>query len=398
MKFLNRHIVWQFFTRFGAAAFSLFIGVLISRHLGTEGRGTHGLYIASVALIHLSTNWFGGASLVYLSPRHPVPGLIRMSALWTSLFTLLCWLLLYGIGILPQGFEIHLLVSVLLFVWWNNLANILLGKENTGAYNTLMVTHPLFTALVLLAGLNFTGYGFAVFVYGYGVAQFFNLLLAVYYLRHSLSQVERGKDPVLFRVFLKHGFYIQLANLTQFFNYRLLYFLIDARFGKGFLGVYSNALSLAESVWMITRSISTVQFARITNSNDPLKSRELTAKLARVSAALSFACLVVLVFLPDRFFTWLFGPGFEGIHHLLLLLSPGILAMSVSNIYAHFFAGTGQNRVNFFGSLSKLAVVLGAFYLLIPGMEQDAAPLASTLAFCAGFVYHRIAYIRWKRP
>jgi len=396
---INRHIIWQFFTRFGAALFNLFIGILISRYLGTEGRGTHGLFIASIALIHLCTNWLGGASLVYLASRHSVRQLTKISFWWSSLFAGLCWLILYFIGvyfidIMPKGYDLIILVSALIFAWWSNLANILLGKEATQAYNTLQVIHPLITSFALIIGFIYVDVAFSSFIIAYIIAQVFNLFLAIYYLKPEFQSAEKVHDPGLLRIFIRHGLFIQLANLTQFFNYRILYFLIEHYFGKSVLGIYANALQLAESVWMITRSISTVQFAKIANSDNLRFNQKLTQQYGGISLVISLIGVVFLVILPDSFFVWLFGPEFAGIHHYLVLLAQAILSMSLGNIYAHYFAGLGRNRVNFGGSLLNLVVILLSFFLLMDVLQMDAAPVASSIAFSVTLIYHYLLFRR----
>lgn len=388
MSGINRHIVWQFFTRFGAALFNLFIGILISRHLGTEGRGTHGLFIASIALIHLCTNWLGGASLVYLSPRYALRQLVQISFWWSSLFALLTWLLLWAVGLMPDAYIWYLLASALLFAWWNNLANLLLGRERTEAYNSLQFVNPLITVVLLSASLAFGESTFWAFVWAYLAAQVLSLLQSIFYLRPLILADGVANNEGLLRIFIRHGLFIQLANLTQFFNYRIVYFLIDSHFGKSALGIYSNALSLAESVWMVTRSISTVQFAKITNSSNSAYNKKLTLKYGKLSLAVSSLGVLVLVLLPDAFFTWLFGPEFSGIHHFLVLLSPAILSMSFGNIYAHYFSGLGMNRINFYGSVFNLVLMLAGYFALLNLLGIDAAPVSASLSFSATMVYH----------
>lgn len=395
MSKMNRHIVWQFFTRFGAALFNLFIGILISQYLGSEGRGTHGLFIASIALIHLCTNWLGGASLVYLAPRYSLKQLVNISFWWSSLFAGLTWILLYLFNILPKEYAFLLLACALLFAWWNNLANLLLGRERTQAFNTLQVVNPMLSVVILVPGFLLFEPHFLSFVWAYAIAQGISLLVSVFYLRMELKIDDKTYNSGLLRVFIRHGLYIQLANLTQFFNYRIVYFLIDSHFGKSALGIYSNALSLAESVWMITRSISTVQFAKIANSSDKDYNRNLTHRYGKISLGISALGVFVLVLLPDTFFTWLFGPEFTGIHDHLVLLAPAILSMSFGNIYAHYFSGLGMNRVNFIGSLFNLVVMIIAFYLLMDMIGVKAAPVSASISFTLAMGYHIWRFRPW---
>lgn len=395
MSKMNRHIIWQFFTRFGASLFNLLIGILISRYLGTEGRGTHGLFIASIALIHLCTNWLGGASLVYLAPRYSLKQLTRISFWWSSLFASATWFLLYLIGILPGEYNGLLLICALLFAWWNNLANLLLGRQQTQAYNTLQVINPMISVAILVIAFLLYKPLFLSFVWAYAMAQAISLGLSLFYLRKELAMDEKRNDPGLLRVFIRHGLYIQLANLTQFFNYRIVYFLIDSHFGKSTLGIYSNALSLAESVWMITRSISTIQFAKISNSTDIQFSRNLTRRYGTISIVVSSIGVLTLTLLPDTFFTWLFGAEFTGIHDYLVLLAPAILSMSFGNIYAHYFSGLGLNRVNFVGSLFNLVVMVIAFYLLMDVIGVQAAPVSASISFTLAMGYHVWRFRPW---
>lgn len=298
---------------------------------------------------------------------------------------------------MPEGYELVILISALIFAWWSNLANILLGKEATQAYNTLQVIHPLLTSFALIIGFMYIEVGFVSFIVAYLLAQIFNLFLAIYYLKPEFQAAGKDHDSGLLKIFIRHGLFIQLANLTQFFNYRILYFLIDSYFGKSVLGIYSNALSLAESVWLITRSISTVQFAKIANSENLRFNQKLTQQYGGISLIISMIGVVFLVILPDAFFVWLFGPEFEGIHHYLVLLAPAILSMSLGNIYAHYFAGLGMNRVNFGGALLNLVVILVSFFLLMDALQMDAAPIASSIAFSVTLIYHYLLFKRETR-
>lgn len=392
MTRINPHIAWQFFTRFGASLFNLFTGIILSRYLGSEGKGEHGLFIASLALIHLCTNWLGGSALVYLAPRYSVRQLAHISFKWSSLTALTCWLILLALGIMPEGYEYSLLFTSLVFAWWNNLANLLLGKQSNQAYNTLQVVHPVLSLLFMVLAFWAGEVHFLSFVVAYFLAQLLTLGMAVHYLRPDYMGAEREKDPKLIKVFVRHGLFIQLANLTQFFNYRLLFFLIDHYFGRGVLGLYSNALSLAESVWMVTRSISTVQLSKIVNSGNTLFNRALTRRYAFLSTGVSLIGVIVLVVLPDDFYVWVFGSEFRGMQHLLLLLSPAVLSMSLGNIYAHYFAGLGRNQVNFWGSFLNLVFITLGFFLLKSALGLDAAPVASSIAFTVAMVYHLLVF------
>src|SRR5207247_10255460 len=78
------------------------------------------------------------------------------------------------------------------------------------------------------------------------------------------------------------GFYDQLANIFGYLNLRLSFFLLSRHSGDAALGVYSNAVSIAESIWLISNSFAMVQYARVANSDDEERNRDLTIRFARV--------------------------------------------------------------------------------------------------------------------
>jgi len=51
--------------------------------------------------------------------------------------------------------------------------------------------------------------------------------------------------------------------------------MLNAYIGKEEVGIYANAVSIAESVWLFGRSVGTVQHARIVNSHDTNYSSHL---------------------------------------------------------------------------------------------------------------------------
>ncbi len=391
---LNRGIVFNFLSRFGGALANLAISILISRELGAEIKGSHALFIAGIAMLQLPAGWFGSAALVFLTPRHDHRKLLYISNTWVLLCMVPLWGLLRYLHWIPYSISIELLVAACSFGWWNNYSHILLGREENRAFNLLQFLHPI--ATLAFTGLLFwlQGASLAAFAKAYVLAQVINLTVAVVLVHKKGLQQSEDKYGNLIGVMRRHGFFLQLANLTQFLNYRILYFLVDQYFGKQVLGVYSNAQSLVESVWMITRSISTIQFGRIANSRDDAANRSLTRKYAFISLIISFGCIIPLLVLPDRFFTFLFGEDFSSLSQYLYLIAPAILAMSMGNIYAHYFAGNGRNLVNFTGSFLNLCFSLAFFYLFKETFGQFTAPIVSSIAFAMHLGFH-LFYFRF---
>ena len=135
---------------------------------------------------------------------------------------------------------------------------------------------------------------------------------------------------------------MQLSSIIQLFNYRLNYYLINYFYSKALLGVFTIGVQVSEGFWLISKSIATVQYARIANSTDADYAKILTIKFIKITFAATLLTLVPLLLLPANFFTYIFGKEFGYVKNIILLMSAGILALAVNSIFSHFYSGTGK--------------------------------------------------------
>jgi O-antigen/teichoic acid export membrane protein len=388
---MNKAILLNFFARVSSAAFGLLVSVLISRELGAEIKGDHALFVVGVSLIHLFTNLFGGGALGYLAPRHPLSFLVKLSTSWSIVSGFACGIILWALGLLPEGFEWSILVSGVLYACWSSYVTLLLGRQQNAAYNFLQFLNPLMSAGFLWLLLFFWQKSLWSFAYGYTLSQGITVVVSLLWVLR-LSESRTDWEPRSWKNLFTHGIFIQLANLTQFMNYRVLFYLIDEFFGRAFLGVYSNALALAESVWMISKSISTVQFSKIVNTHSDAEARTITKKYIPISGVVSFFGIALLLLIPASCFTFLFGKDFSEVSNLMVWLSPAVLALSIGNIYAHYFAGKGLNRINFYGSLINLVALVLLFFVFKNTLKEFSAPLSASLSFVITALYQAGMY------
>lgn len=142
------------------------------------------------------------------------------------------------------------------------------------------------------------------------------------------------------------------ANLGQFVVYRLQYLFMMAMLGSAELGIYSVAVVVAESAWVITQSYSTVILSTLSSHQGTLSIDQIRRSWRWSLQALSWTLLpvTVLVFLPVPWLTLVLGSSYEPVHRLWIALVPGILALACSNVLVQHFTALGQVRVSFFSS------------------------------------------------
>jgi len=183
----------------------------------------------------------------------------------------------------------------------------------------------------------------------------------------------------------------QLANLLQVLNRRFSFYFIKPMLGRAPLGIYNAGTQVSEGLKIIGQSISLVQFSVISNKvGEDEYNKHLTLTLLKFTVIITFLALIVLLVLPENFYTMIFGEGFGEIKTVIICLAPGILAMASSMIFSHYFSGTG--RPNMIASLIGFIATLIAIYPLVKYYGYIGAGLMTSFAFIVGAIYQFIIF------
>ncbi len=144
---------------------------------------------------------------------------------------------------------------------------------------------------------------------------------------------------------------------------------------------------VGEGVKVFGMSVAMVQFSRLSNVKDKEETVRLTLLFMKISVVLTFLALLVLACLPVRFFEWLFTDAFGPVKVILLLMAPGLLALSAHLIFTHYFSGTGIPKYNLFASLVGLAVTIPCTLVLIPWIGINGAAISFSCTYIAVMLY-----------
>ena len=384
-------ILGNFGVRLISAIFNLLIAILVSRYVGAAGKGEQSIVLAMVAIITIFDNMVGGASIVFLASRLNRKNLFLASYLWTILVSVMTYFVLIFVPLVHESYilSVVLLSGISSFVSIHS--SILLGKEKLKQFNLLSFLVPGLTLLTLFLQFFFAwnltpeAYVLALFV-AYGCT----FLTSILFVRNEWRPEESISNAGLMEAFkslLFYGFQNQLAHVFQLLSFRLSYFFLERYCGDAEVGIYSNAVSVIESIWMISTSISLWQYARIANSTNVSYTKRITEQLTKYGLLTAFLALVVLLMIPDAFFTWLFGKEFHQLNQLMLLLAPGIWVFNYALIIGHYFSGHGRYLVNAVASGVGLIVTFATAYYFIPSYKIfGAAMAASSSYFVTSFI------------
>jgi len=397
-----KNILGTIGTRVLTALLAFLTWTLLANLLGPEKVGTISLIVFSVTIIQLFTNFVAGAPLVYLAPRAGIYRLFVPAMLWTLVITLGASFMLEGIGILfpaaaliPDGYLLQVLFLALVMSLASVNAMLLLGLEKVKAFNLISLLQSLSLFMVL---------GLFIFVFREAkidswylsilVSQLLALILGILFLLPHLRREPLTGMKSLMGDILRFGTFVQFANLFQTLNYRLSLKLTDHFLGRSAVGILSLGMQLAEGLWIISRSIATVQLSRLSNEEDREYGIRMTLSLAKIAFVVTALAMTILVAIPAGVFAALFSAKFFAVKTVILSLAPGIVLLSISMIFSGYFSGTNRPVHNMIGSASGLVFTILLGVWLIPRYGLAGAGWAASASYAAVTLYQFIVFIR----
>ncbi len=354
-----KNILHTFFTRGSVALLNLVILLISSRNLGSVEMGRINLLILNISIIQIVNEIYTGYALVHFIPLKPLASLLKSGLAWTVMCVTGLHALFYAIDTYVRDIgETELLwhsVGFSLMIILNSFnCVILLGKEKIKTFNVVLLLQPLVLCGVLL--YNIFGKGITS-AYAYFFALYPALLLPLFVSSVSvyrLVKYDRTENTTTRSIFAT-GFLNQLGNLAHTLSNRFNYYMMGS---FAMLGVYANATSLIESVWIIGNSFAPVVLTRVANSKDYSSYAKIVLVCSKLSLFLSMAVVLVILFLPETFFVYFLGEDFYGVKAVMLALSPGILSISFSVSVSHYFSGKGIQKIQLWANYSGLIITL----------------------------------------
>jgi O-antigen/teichoic acid export membrane protein len=389
-----RKVAGTVVTRFLTAVLMLAVVILNTNFLGAEKVGVISLIVLAATIIQMVHGFIGGASLVYFVPRAPMTLLFVASALWAVVTSAGMALLLSFFGMIPEGYLWGVMLLSLVQSLSTVMSMLLLGNERIRAANMLSLAQ--FATLALFAGgIYFFSDIHEVWVYLYGLILSF-AVITVWGFILVLPGMKRasfgGMRSILGSV-VTYGAAAQTGNFLQLLNYRLSFYLIKFYSGIAALGVFSVGVQISEGLWIIPRSMSLVQFTRISNTEERSEAVRLTLLFAKIAVVITAVLMSILLLLPSSFFMYVFGPQFSQVRLVLLSLAIGIVMFSLSVVISPYFSGTGRPHVNTAAAAVGLLLTLGLGFILVPRMGITGAGITSCISYSITALFQLFVFV-----
>ena len=386
-----KKIFSTFTVRFGSAILNFLIAVIVSQYLGASGKGEQGILVATIAIIMLFDNLIGGATVVYLTPRLKIKSIILVSYFWALFVSLITFGLLWLTHLVEPKYQLWIAALSGLCSFTSVNTSILIGKEKINRSNILVFLIPLITVISVLILFNIKhSASIDSYLVSMLISYIVNILLSFYWLIPWLSKETAFRFNEFFptlKTMLHYGYQNQMAHVFQLISNRISFFVLEYYWSKSQVGIYSNGVSIIESVWMISSSITLLQYSRIVNSSNKKYAIQLTELLTKYGLLVAFIALIPIVLLPSSVYGTIFGSDFSELNRLIWVLAPGIWVFNYTLILGHYFSGTGKYYINAIASGVGFLVTIPAVFILIPKFQIYGAAISATISyFCSSLV------------
>ena len=384
------------FGNFGATLLSyvptLLTGILTARLLGPEGKGVYVLaFLVSYLVVNVFTLGVGSANIYYIARGErdartalgttlaivlPL-GALGALTIWASLAT--------GLWVTPHATFIAVAAwSIVPMMGEAVVRHTLLGMQRYALVNWLIVADQvILLAFLALGSLLWGGDLFRLCVLQVAACISSFALALGFFLRSAGNPFafDRGYAGQA----LHYGLRGHVGWLAQMLNYRLDMLFVDRLAGARSLGLYSAAVSLAETLWILPSCVSLVATPRLASTLRDDAS-EVTATLCRLLVPLVVVATLSLAVIGGPLIGLLYGSAFLPSFRPLLLLLPGVALLSIVKVLSSDLAARGRPGLVSAVSWISLGVTIGLDLALIGPYGASGAAAASSVAYAASTV------------
>ena len=388
-------VLYRLFTQFGVSILNFLTAILVARYLGPDGKGMFVIITLTAGVMVTFGNFGLGQALLYSRAKKRYTN----EELWTfSLIFALGWgMILSGVAaallwffapvILKMQMNAMLMmgicaVPVLLWIEFNR--TYLMGGHQFKLYNIVDGARAFsWFALAWIFLATFKNRLKAA-VTAWLIA---TLLTGTIQLVVSWrpGRIRFKKFVVMGKDLFGYGLKTYLTTLLQFFNYRLDAFILNWFSTSAVVGIYSVAVSLAETIWHLCNAVASLVFPKISALTREEANR-LTPITSRFTLTASFLAAILLAVIGPWAITTLYGKAFGAAIYPLWFLLPGIVFFGLVKILYGDLAGRGFPGIGGWVTGTALILTLLFDFTFIPLWQASGAAVASSISYTAAAV------------
>lgn len=366
----------------GAAAA---LGILTARLLGPSGKGIYALPMVQAGLVTAAFAGLSSATSYFLLNRNAGSHIVRpafVSALGfvaagaavigaIALASGQLWAALPAIASLPSAAAI------------NFVTGYVVGIKRVRYASTLTVAMNVGTFVLMAAGLLAVGrtpsVAIAVWIVASTLISFAALAAVVLHAR----RIKAG-EPVSVIEYLRFTGKVGVVSLVSLLNYRADLYIVAWMAPAAALGMYTVAVSAAESLLVPTQVAALVTSPHVGGLDLPAAG-QLTARCVRNNFLVAAVVCGAIFVLAQPIVHLLYGSAFLPLVPALRVLLVGVFALSLGSPMSNYFTlKLGKPEVAMVFASISAAVCIAVSIVLVPRLGMLGAAIGSTAAYSLG--------------
>jgi len=399
----GRKTLSVFLTRITSFVFSFATSILIARILGPEGKGALALIFLVPSLLFVIGNFgLAEASIYYLGRREASLEKIASNNTFLSLIISAILMAVFFMtfseihriffhDILPEYFYIGVVIlPLLLFISY--ASSILLSQGKIRQFNLVnlipVLVFPALFGFSLIFSIERLMSAVATQVLSVATGMIFVLV----FLRR-LTRFRIIYCPELTKQQFGFGLKSYWANLMAFLNYRIDLFLVAYFLPVREVGYYTLAFGLAEIIWYIADSVSTVFFPKI-SSLSPAQANLFAPVVCRQTLFLTGLAGLGLLAAGKPIIAVIYGKTFLPALLPLMILLPGVWLLSLGKVISNYLSGQGRPEIAAVSASIVLFFNIVLNIILIPKLGIKGAALVSTISYALATLIVLVAFLK----
>lgn len=363
------------------------LGILTARLLGPAGKGLYALPGVEAGLVVSIFSGLGSALSYFLLNRK-----LSRRVLFTALSVGVVFLIGAGIVLIPIALLsgerwalLPALASLPGAAAVNVAAGYALGIKRVRFSTGVNVSVTIVTLALMAAGLFLVGRSAQVAIAVWIAASSIVGLVAIAGVALHARRLH-GSETVSAREFGTFAFKVGFVNLVSLLNYRADLYIVALLTSPAQLGLYTVAVSAAESLLVPTQVTALVTSPHI-GSLEPKAAASLTAQCVRHNVIIALVVCAVLSLCAAPLLRLLYGEAFLPAAGALQILLLGVFAMSLGSPMASYFTlklGRPEVPLTLAGASAIICIITSL--VLVPTIGIYGAAAGSSAAYVGGQV------------
>ena len=399
-RFVDR-VAWTFATRLAMVVGGFGSSIVAARWLGAQGFGELAVVNLTGALaLQIGSAGLPSAMIYFVAKNRKhlaaessnalLFAIIAGSALTLTVVGL-SWLDPALFGYVPTKLLAIGAISIPFLLITLLGMNLMLAIERVAQFNLLDGAAPLLVLFNTVTVLILMRSGLTTLISFNTVAAALISLMTIALLARSLrSGSDRPRwrpDLSLFKSTAAYGMKFYISIMAGVIIIRADLLIVNYFRGQAEAGIYAVASQVATLLMLLPGVIATLLFPRVASSDDQrgIFAMRVTRHTSFLLAVICAATVPLAFVLP-----FIYGGSFADATIQLLILLPGVYAISLESVLVQHFTGTGLPAAIPAFWIVTVVVSVGLNLLFVPKFGARAAAVNSTISY--GLIFILVAY------